>query len=408
LIEYYTQSGISDTSAFKKRVLINLFTLRSRFISSSFIPQLEVKEREYSLNIKQIVPKVTHVVIMTFLILLISFFMGEVAFRIYNYFNPLFIFYSDSYNRFRGKPFADDWNFKLNSKGFKDYEFGEKKEVVYRVLGIGDSVAYGVVPYKYNYLTLLESQLQHENVNVEVFNMGIPSIGPKEYLSLFVREGLALHPDMVLLSFFLGNDFTESDRTIEKRKLYSYSYVASLFHYIITIQSKYEGRIIHPKAEYCDNCPFFDHATYLQLEQRRSIIYLKDTEYFIQLLNKALYYLSRIHEICSKNGIEFVVVIIPDEVQINYDLQTEIRKTIYPIYQNKWNTTYPNDKLKEKFNSLGINYIDLYKYFADALKHDQYYRLRDTHWNIAGNQLAANIIQNHIRKYIQNIEKYRL
>jgi hypothetical protein len=334
--------------------------------------------------------------------------MGEVAFRIYNYFNPQFIFYSDSYSRFRDKPFADDWDFILNSKGFKDNELGEKNEDVYRILGIGDSFAYGVVPYKYNYLTLLESQLQQENINLEVFNMGIPSIGPKEYLSLFVREGLALHPDMVLLSFFLGNDFIESDRTLVKRNLYSYSYVASLLNYIFTIQSKYEGCIIHGKAKYCDNCPVFDHATYLQLEQRRSIIYLKDTEYFIQLLNKALSYLSRIHEICSKKGIEFVVVIIPDELQVNYDLQIEIRKTIYPIYQNKWNTTYPNDKLKEKFNSLGIYYIDLYKYFADASKHEQYYRLRDTHWNIAGNQLAANIIQNHIRKYIQSIAKYKL
>ena len=122
---------------------------------------------------------------------IVSFFASEIALRIYNRFNPSFVFYSTSYNRFRGKPFADDWNFKLNSLGFRDKEFSVKKEDVYRILGIGDSFSFGVVPYENNYLTLIESQLQKEHPKLEVFNMGIPSIGPKEYLSLLVAEGLA-------------------------------------------------------------------------------------------------------------------------------------------------------------------------------------------------------------------------
>ena len=49
------------------------------------------------------------------IILAITLFLGELSFRLYNHYRPTFIFYTDSYNRFRGKPFADDWNFKLNS-----------------------------------------------------------------------------------------------------------------------------------------------------------------------------------------------------------------------------------------------------------------------------------------------------
>jgi len=79
-----------------------------------------------------------------------------------------------------------------------------------------------------NHLTLLESQLQEEGINAEVFNMGIPSIGPKDYLSILIREGLQLQPNMVLLSFFIGNDILENHR---RPKWYSHSYVASLFHY---------------------------------------------------------------------------------------------------------------------------------------------------------------------------------
>jgi hypothetical protein len=61
------------------------------------------------------------------LILLISFGLAEVTLRIYDWIQPLPIFYSRDYNRFRGKPFAPDWDFRLNSKGFKDVEFEQHK-----------------------------------------------------------------------------------------------------------------------------------------------------------------------------------------------------------------------------------------------------------------------------------------
>ena len=100
-----------------------------------------------------------------------------------------------SYNRFRGKPFAPDWNFHLNSRGFNDVEFSTHKAPgTIRILGIGDSFAFGVVPYEYNYLTLVEQYLKQSGHNIELINMGIPSTGPREYLSLLVNEGLYSNP----------------------------------------------------------------------------------------------------------------------------------------------------------------------------------------------------------------------
>ena len=92
--------------------------------------------------------KVKSIFIQTVVIVLITLSMGEIALRVYNHYFPFFIFYSESYNRFRGKPFSENYNFKLNSQGFKDEEFSEKKGNVYRILGIGDSFSFGVVPYK--------------------------------------------------------------------------------------------------------------------------------------------------------------------------------------------------------------------------------------------------------------------
>ena len=64
---------------------------------------------------------------------------------------------------------------------------------------------------------------------------------------MLVAEGLAFKPEMVLLSFFVGNDFSESKR----RKWYEYSYVASLLHYVFTLRPSYEGTTFHGTGNCC-------------------------------------------------------------------------------------------------------------------------------------------------------------
>ena len=122
-----------------------------------------------------------------FIILFITFALAEVTFRIYNSIKPSPIFYSTSYNRFRGKPFSSDYDsFHLNSRGFKDVEHSTQKAAgTFRILGIGDSFAFGVVPYTNNYLTLLKDKLNRNGKRVELINMGIPGTDPADYLSGF-------------------------------------------------------------------------------------------------------------------------------------------------------------------------------------------------------------------------------
>jgi hypothetical protein len=316
---------------------------------------------------------------------------------LYHFFNPLFIFHDDSYNRFRGKPFSYDWDFKLNSQGFKDTEFSRKTDKTYRILGIGDSFAYGVVPYTYNYLTLLESRLREEGLDVEVCNMGIPSTGPKEYNALLTLEGLRLRPDMVLLSFFIGNDILESQGD---SKWYSASYLASFLHYMLKIRPKYEGRIIHGKNVYCDACPTFDEETYLSIEKDRSALYLRDNREILPLLRQSAEHLNEIRKLCKSKGIKFIVVLIPDEVQINASLQKKVRNQ-FLIPKNKWNILLPNEQLSAEMEKTGIDHLDLYQDFTRETQGERLYRIRDSHWNIAGNRLAADMIRQHIRHYIQ-------
>lgn len=343
------------------------------------------------------------IVIQVSLIFVITFVLGEIVLRAYHYLNPTTIFYDDSYNRYRGKPFSDDWNFKLNSRGFKDKEFSEKKDSTYRIVAIGDSFSFGIVPYEYNYLTLLESKLKENSIDAEVLNMGILGIGPQDYESLFLREGLALKPDMLLLSFFTGNDFTDK----QDRELLSYSYVGSLLNYIkVLFGSKYTGQTIHGKADYCDVCYSFSESAYLEVENRRAFVYRKESKIFKPLLKKAMFHLSQINSICKDNGVKLVVVIIPDELQINTQLQTAvITKYLSSSYiENEWSATEPNEKLSAEFDALEIDYIDLYEYFSERPT-EQLYRTRDSHWNIAGNELASDVIKDYLLDHRVDYEK---
>ena len=267
----------------------------------------------------------------TVIISLITFGFTEVVFRIYHKINPSFMFYDpSSYNRWRGKPLSTDYDFQLNSRGFKDVEFTkEKAESTYRIIGIGDSFAYGGIPYKHNFLTLLESKLnQDSQQSIELINMGIIAIGPKDYLSLFVNEGLELNPDMLLLSFYIGNDFSDNYKSKQDRKLLTVqsSYVLSFFDFMIKVNSKFEGNLYHHGIEYREDLPTVPDDFHLQEAKNRSYIFIKNLEKtdFLEHFNDAFSDLLKIKEICDRQNINLVVVLMPDEVQVIKPLREKV------------------------------------------------------------------------------------
>lgn len=328
----------------------------------------------------------------TFIILLITFVLAEVTLRIYNSIKPLPIFYSTSYNRFRGKPFSFDYeSFHLNSRGFKDVEHStEKAAGTFRILGIGDSFAFGVVPYADNYLTLLNQELNRNGKHVELINMGIPGTDPADYLSLFIHEGLELKPDMVLLSFFIGNDFEE-----QSRSLLSYSYAASAIKFLIDVNTKFEGRIIHGKATYHDNAKTVTDAQYLNLERARSSIFLRNNKPFEHDVGNSWSRVREMSQICERLGIRFLVVVIPDELQVNEQLQQRVIDASR-LPPESFDFGLPDKMLIAKFREGDIDYIDLRDDFAFISKSTRLYKPNDSHWNIAGNRTASEIIAKHM------------
>ena len=334
-------------------------------------------------------------------ILLITLVLAELGLRLLHHFQPLFIFYDESYNRYRREPGAMDIDIRVNSMGFKDLEFGPKQEDRYRIIGLGDSFAYGNVPYKHNYLTLVEDRLS-AHASYEVLNMGIPGIGPRHYLSLFVREALDLDPDMVVLSFFIGNDILETRLGDEEVDWRRWSYLWALIDYLVLVlpglepPEKLRGYAAD-FTEYCDDCPTLTERRFYAVQKLRARIFFTNVTKTPRQVDRALQYLTGIRDICETRDIRFLVVLLPDQLQVDPEHAEYVVQRGYAEYAQYWDAQLPNRLIKERLERSGIDYVDLLEPFrATARSGERLYIPRNTHWNIAGNQLAAKLITDRI------------
>ena len=325
--------------------------------------------------------------LLTYLIIIpaITFALLEATLRAYDAISPSFVFPDNSGNRWRGKPHSYHYDFQLNSGGFVDIEYEhDKPDSTYRIVALGDSFLYGVVPYENNFLTLLDDMLDDDEQDVEVINMGIPDTAPRQYHALFVNEALAYNPDLVLVHIFIGNDFQLS----EKPK----SYARYLFKVLLNLIPEYEGVARSRDRTYDDNSPTMSEERFAKIQKQRIGVLDPQNQEFRTRIERGLDYIEQIAEIAETRNIKLIVVLIPDVMQIDEELLSEIsdqgKHTALDVH-------HPNNIIRERLEENGIDVIDLLPDMLDSAQRNLY-KPYDTHWNIAGNQVAAAIIAREI------------
>ncbi len=345
--------------------------------------------------------------------LVVAAVMGELLLRVYNSIRPVSYFTSDKLLRYRGKPHENVMGYPLNSRGFRDREHPMvKPKDSYRILAVGDSFAFGSVPYPENYLTLLEEHLNsNSSREIEVVNMGIVAIEPPEYLRLVLSEGLSYDPDMVLLSLFTGNDFyhmLEKNMSPKKPKSFLYTYLYNTFKVLrhVDIFPLLRGQVTEDVA--MDKCEqyrdriMYNINKYIRLDNGTPKV-MVDAQNFKDInLNMASLY--QLYSLLKGRGIELVIVLIPEEVQLDDFIQNYIRQFV-DMQLNKGSSkhtvdfTIPNKDFREMFFR-NIKTIDLYDEFLARQNESpvSFYIECDGHWNKEGNREAAEIIYSELQK----------
>jgi hypothetical protein len=294
-------------------------------------------------------------------------------------------------------PHLPIYGFQTNSKGFHDIErTKDKPPGTYRALGIGDSFSFGIVPYRFNYLTLLEKHIKTARPDFELVNMGIPGLSPREYLALLLNEGLELSPDLVVLSFFIGNDFAE---TAKIDRIYRISFAANIIKYIHALWTKV-GNLGGPSpSDYDDAAPSLTEDTFLQIGAMVSQIFEKENPLFKNAIASTVGHLHAIKQVCDLRSIRLIVVFIPDETQVE-DSRLQKVASIRGLSAQQLDANQPNRLLSAELTRLGIDHVDLLPAFKAETPSGRLYKPNDTHWNIRGNALAEKLIYDRVLSQI--------
>ncbi len=312
-----------------------------------------------------------------------------------------------------------------NQFGFNDRDYPlQKTPGVFRIVVAGDSFSWAG-GREGNYTALLETMFERRDGShkIDIVNTGYPGTHTGEELAMLKKYGLQYNPDLVVLGFFVGNDFVDADPD-RKRIVVNGAYVdisKSREHkflgypiipqsrLLLFLEQKYrvyaETKRAATEARGQPEQPgTFSEETYLSIERSRLEFFnsspasLKQWQANIDYIFQSI---SEMDALLKSRNVKFVVAIYPDEFQVN----GTVLKTIFEKYKLKpedYDLNLAQNLLKSFLQSKEIPFIDFLDRFRAEGKQRELYSLRDTHWNGAGNQLAADILFEDLAKRVEN------
>lgn len=294
---------------------------------------------------------------------------------------------------FRGRFKKGDFDILVaaNSLGLRDHEFAAKDENTFRILGLGDSFAFGWgVEVEEGFCKVLEQKLNRPSPSplpigergrvrtYEVINAGIPGFGTYESLQLLKSIGLNYQPDLVLLSFYEGNDYKNNGAAPRKREFRN-GYLADasspepLWIRFLAKQSILGGLV---------------HAKLTHLDEKRS---------FRENVEKTKKILREIKTSLKEKGIPLVFIFIPDQEEAFYKRPPVLR--LYDRILGGMTFRRARGELRSFCEKEGIYFYPLSHRFEDHPDAPGL-RLKDTHWNAEGHKAAAGEASEFIKREI--------
>jgi len=296
----------------------------------------------------------------------------------------------------------------FTSRGYLTEKVFQKPKDVFRILGLGDSFAVCLWDQKKNYHNVLQDRFTAMGGRkVEIVNAGMPSIGPGYFWYTLEKFGDRFKPDLVLVGFFmndmerweldifLGSFISEPKNLAEK--LWGYrQFRHSRLHQLIKKKYFWYRDRLRKAQEVAKtgetDVGSFSNETFLEIEKNRSWIFDKKKRIeFEGEWRQCSGVISQMKQWCDQRNIEMVLALFPDQFQVEENLREEVYKK-YNLAADSLDLEYPNYRLSNYCKENNIHCLDLLGPFREKGKSGGLYALRDTHWNEAGNRLAAEVI----------------
>ena len=313
-----------------------------------------------------------------------------------------------------------------NQFGFNDRDYSlQKTPGTFRIVVVGDSFGW-VGGREGNYTALLERKFEsHDGAHkIDVINTGYASTHTAEQLIMLRKFGLQYNPDLVILGFFAGNDFLDADpyrkrivlnkyfldidRRNEHRWL-GYPMVAQSRAWLF-LRNKFEfdssDEVAKREGEQWaaatgQPLPFqnLPAETYYRTQRAKLEFFNQRTsaERFGANTRYIFQAIDEMSEMLKRRGIKLVVAIYPDELQVN-PAQFEALLEKFQLTKADYDLDLAQKLLKTFLESKQIAYLDMLDRFRVEARQRELYLFRNTHWNDAGNQLAADTLFQYLLK----------
>lgn len=314
-------------------------------------------------------------------------------------------------------PGSVEYGFVLNSRSFRtrEYALGPAGDR-FRVVALGDSFTFasGALPHEDHWTTVTEEELgRRVNRPVEVLRLGVPDTGPVFQLRLWQIEASKLEPDVVVLAFFVGNDFIDhqgdcgvfggGDRGLSGR-LASVSALYRVARILRRVwrdaaeppgavrsnESPVPGGAVPEYGETFDpSRPTFTRERFIGIEAERMALCLRSEDAaFRRLADRTSGVVTQLADEVRETGARFVVMMIPDQYQVDPTVVEEVLSATATRLED-YDLERPQRVLGQVLEPAGVEVLDLLPIFRRAAPGEELYRLRDTHWNRRGNEVAA-------------------
>jgi len=278
---------------------------------------------------------------------------------------------------------------RLNKDGFigRDYEY-LKPEKTIRILVIGDSITEAFqVEEGESYSKLLGQKLKDSfsSINFEVLNMGIAGYGTEREYYIFRDRGLKFDPDIVVLGFFVGNDFSDNmSENINPEAAFSkYTSFKNKIKLFIRNHSTTWRFILRQKSRN-SLLAYFKNRGNTNLENNGEIDASPlDTK---SQLDRSIFLIRKFKKLADEHDVDLVVALLP---------------SASPTYSDRENTLVRlSDDLVDLLAKENIDHVDLLQNFADWAKinsNKTAHFLLDGHPNFDGQSIIADGISSYLK-----------
>jgi hypothetical protein len=332
-------------------------------------------------------------------------------------------------------PHRTSFNHWTNGLGFHDEEFVVPKPPGrFRIMAVGDSFTYGLVPYPRSAMTLLEGGLRAAcpGRDLDLLNFGIVGAGVPDYRTIVELGAPTYEPDLVLLNFYVGNDgpdlYSSERESGTLRSLLPHSYFLTYTSNALRLRwslvssaladrtrrpaaartmadaQPRGGQVVDPRYRLPDDDPslvgplFEENAFTGILGRELGRLYVPadphDVERAWRLRLEALE-ATRTH--VTEHGGRFVVALYPSILQVDARLRDELidrlraRQRYSALTGADIDAALPNRVLAEYCRARDVTCFDLTATFIRTSQEspEPLYKVRDVHWTVRGNRVAA-------------------